>query len=189
MARDGARVWLCDGRSRLSRRLISPGVVPRMRLRRVGEKRSSLRLLLCVLSAPRRRRPTADGAPRGRRAVEGGSTHLLCSCCSGLSGLSRRVCCSRPRPIRSRSPMMNTAARCIQRCTSWRGSALPSACSKVLLWPRPSGGAQSLAPTSDPQHYPLQGLRPLVLAPRSRSRSSRRSCAALSSTNRSMSRA
>ena len=81
-----------------------------------------------------------------------------------------------------------------------------------LASPKPTRVAPREA--SNPQHYPLlprdavasprrrgaysasrargspvQGLRPLVLAPRSRSRSSRRSCAALSSTKRRRSRA
>ena len=53
VACDGVRVCLCDDRSRLSRRLISPNVLLRMRLRGVREKRSSLRLLcfVCVVAS------------------------------------------------------------------------------------------------------------------------------------------
>ena len=58
-------------RSRLSRRLISPALVLRMRLRGVREKRSSLRLLGFVCCG-----------------VGGGVTYLL-----STAGLGRRVCC------------------------------------------------------------------------------------------------
>jgi hypothetical protein len=118
-----------------------------------------------------------------RAQLCGRETHLL-SC----TGLSRRACCSRPRaPSRASKPMI-TARRCIQQRTSWRDcSALP-ACSKVpapRAWPRQAPREPLGQQTSDPQHYPL-----LVASARSaRSRSSRRSCAALSTTNRSIRRA
>jgi hypothetical protein len=237
-------------RSRLSRRLISPSVLLRMRLRGVREKRSSLRLLCFVC-----------------RGVGGGVTHLL-----STAGLGRRVCCllcsstglrvCRSKPLARRSRIVANSNPRMQRehCARTRSgsaqlalvgeAAAPFAllcsllCSLASIAGRfttegnspthcsghvqeaygetrtsllDSGLAQADARgpsrnASNPQHYqllprhavgsarhrgvysastasPLQGLRPLVLAPRSRSRSSRLSCAALSSTKRSIRRA
>ena len=76
----------------MSRRLISPALVLRMRLRGVREKRSSLRLLcFCVLWL-RGRRPYLLSTAGLRRRVG----CLLCS----RTGL--RVCCTKPLARRSR---------------------------------------------------------------------------------------
>ena len=229
---------LCLNRSRLSRRLISPRVVRRMRLRGVGEKRSSLRF--CVLCFGRGRRPYLLSTAGLRRRVG----CLLCS----RTGL--RVCCTKPLARRSR--IVATSNPRMQReyctytehsaCTSWRDCTACNALQTLPLGrPRPPRAARNPSRNKlvihNITHYspgtrsarrarrrllranravplqpfllpmdavasprrrgvysasprsPVQGLRPLVLAPRSRSRSSRRSCAALSSTKRSMSRA
>ena len=88
----GAPLNLCDDRSRLSRRLISPRVVRRMRLRRVGEVRSSPRWLCFVCWG-----------------FGGGVTYLLSTAglrrragCLLCSRTGLRVCCSKPLARRSR---------------------------------------------------------------------------------------
>ena len=135
-------------RSRLSRRLISPALELRMRLRRVGEKRSSLRWLCFVCC----------GFGRGRRPYllsTAGRCRRVCLLCS-RTGL--RVCCSKPLARRSRIVAISNPRMQREHCARTRsGSAQlalvgetaallpPCAASSAALWPRSPDASQQRA--------------------------------------------
>ena len=132
-------------RSRLSRRLISPALVLRMRLRRVREKRSSLRLYCFVLWR------------RGRS-----SSYLL-----STAGLRRRVCCllcsstglrvCRSKPLARRSRIVANSNPRMQREYTARiqstqlalvgetAALLPSCAAASALWPRSPDASQQIS--------------------------------------------
>ena len=138
-----SRAW---DRSRLSRRLISPALVLRMRLRGVREKRSSLRLLCFVC-----------------RGVRGGVTYLLSTAglgrrvCCLLCSTGLRVCCSKPFARRSRIVANSNPRMQREYCTrmrrgraqlalSWRDcSAFASCAASSALWSRSPDASQQRA--------------------------------------------
>ena len=134
----GRAFALCGNRSRLSRRLISPALVLRMRLRGVREKRSSLRLVaLCGVGASA---SSPYGRRRAARPTVGGWEHSLV-----LQPLQRSYYSSRLEQTSHTQSQQKTNDEygSLHTAAHWlaRLSALPSAAAKSC-----SGLARAAAP-------------------------------------------